>query len=131
MKLELSFEYLVNKDTLKWVTVVSDQAILLSICLQGMVEELLLKRKGLKLAGDATDEGSESGLRRSSWSYMKRDGSSRQINIPRSVSSDTFGGEEVRTVRGMKRSSSRTASGPKIRPLVENDAFDGIGDDDL
>ncbi|CAN7976062.1 unnamed protein product, partial [Ixodes persulcatus] len=45
-RLELSFEYLMSKNKLQWVTVVSSQAILLSVCLQGMVGELLLKKQG-------------------------------------------------------------------------------------
>ena len=47
-KLELSFEYLVAADKLVWITVVSSQAILMSICLQSMVEELVRIRAGEK-----------------------------------------------------------------------------------
>ena len=47
-KLELSFEYLVTPDTLEWVTVVSSQSILMSMCLQSMVEELVRIRAGEK-----------------------------------------------------------------------------------
>lgn len=43
---ELSFEYLVSKDTLKWITISSDQAIFISISLQGVVDELVSKRDG-------------------------------------------------------------------------------------
>ena len=46
MKLELSFEYLVAADKLQWITVVSDQAILMSLCLQSMVEELVRLKAG-------------------------------------------------------------------------------------
>ena len=48
-KLELSFEYLMNTGELRWVTVVSTQAILMSLCLQSMVEELLRLRSGAKI----------------------------------------------------------------------------------
>jgi len=54
-KLELSFEYLVTADRLEWVTVVSSQAILMSLCLQSMVEELVRLRGGgreLRRAGE-------------------------------------------------------------------------------
>jgi hypothetical protein len=47
-KLELSFEYLVAADKLVWVRVVSSQAILMSLCLQSMVEELVRIRAGEK-----------------------------------------------------------------------------------
>ncbi|CAB4061409.1 SNX17 [Lepeophtheirus salmonis] len=68
-KLELSFEYLINNQTLQWVTIVSSQAILMSICLQSIVEELLRKKSRIhvKKAGEksCTIE----------YSYPKRDGS--------------------------------------------------------
>ena len=46
-KLELSFEYLVTPETLEWVRLVSGQAILMSMCLQSMVEELVRIRCGI------------------------------------------------------------------------------------
>ena len=47
-KLELSFEYLVTPEKMEWVTVISHQAILMSMCLQSMVEELVRIRAGEK-----------------------------------------------------------------------------------
>jgi sorting nexin-17 len=44
-KLELSFEYLLSKDRLQWITVDSAQVIFLSLCLQSMVEELMRKQQ--------------------------------------------------------------------------------------
>ncbi|XP_043263744.1 sorting nexin-17 isoform X2 [Colletes gigas] len=46
ISLELSFEYLVAKNQLQWVTITSEQAILMSVCLQAMIDELLLKNVG-------------------------------------------------------------------------------------
>uniref|UniRef100_A0A8D2MD06 Sorting nexin-17 n=1 Tax=Zonotrichia albicollis TaxID=44394 RepID=A0A8D2MD06_ZONAL len=46
VKLELAFEYLMSKDRLQWVTITSPQAIMLSICLQSMVDELMVKKSG-------------------------------------------------------------------------------------
>ncbi|CAG0918766.1 unnamed protein product [Notodromas monacha] len=46
---DLSFEYLVGKDQMDWVTIKSPQAVLISLCLQSIVDELLgkqLQRKG-------------------------------------------------------------------------------------
>ena len=48
-KLELSFEYLMPSGELQWVTIVSSQAILMSLCLQSMVEELLRIRNGVQI----------------------------------------------------------------------------------
>lgn len=49
---ELSFEYLIAKDTLKWITISSDQAIFISISLQGVVDELVSKRELGACLGD-------------------------------------------------------------------------------
>ena len=43
-QLELSFEYLVKRERLEWVTITTNQAILISVCLQSMVDELLNKK---------------------------------------------------------------------------------------
>jgi len=48
-ELELSFEYLMHSGELQWITVVSSQAILMSLCLQSMVEELLREKAGVKV----------------------------------------------------------------------------------
>lgn len=61
------------KDKLQWITITSDQAILMSVCLQSMVDELLLKKNGLKKRKPVTAKGN--------WSYMKRDGSSHLISL--------------------------------------------------
>lgn len=45
-RLELSFEYLMAKDKLQWISICSPQAILISVCLQAIVDELLLQKVG-------------------------------------------------------------------------------------
>lgn len=42
--LNLTFEYLVRKNTLQWITIHTEQAALVSTCLQSMVDEILTKR---------------------------------------------------------------------------------------
>lgn len=44
--LELSFEYLMAKNQLKWITVYSEQSMLMSVCLQSIVDELLNQKNG-------------------------------------------------------------------------------------
>ncbi|KAG5194990.1 hypothetical protein JEQ12_012279 [Ovis aries] len=44
--LELAFENLISNDQLQWVTITSPQAIMMSICLQSMVDELMVKQSG-------------------------------------------------------------------------------------
>ena len=46
VRLELAFEYLMSNDQLQWVTITSPQAIMMSICLQSMVDELMVKKSG-------------------------------------------------------------------------------------
>ena len=45
-KLQFAFEYLFGKDELKWVTIESDQAIMMSMALQGIVDEILREKRG-------------------------------------------------------------------------------------
>ena len=60
-KLELSFEYLLSKDRLQWITVHSSQVIFLSLCLQSMVEELMRKnREGI--SGSCSSNFSQASL---------------------------------------------------------------------
>ncbi|CAG2110155.1 unnamed protein product [Medioppia subpectinata] len=116
-------------------------AILMSVCLQGMVEELLMKRNGKKIKREEpalpTVSNGFGGTRRGSWSYMKRDGSSHQISLPRSVSTDaglTNSGAELHNKPLKSSHSSHNGFPTKSRHFVENDAFNGIGDigdDDL
>ncbi|KAG8193259.1 hypothetical protein JTE90_027003 [Oedothorax gibbosus] len=143
LKLELSFEYLMSKDHLRWICIRSDQAILMSVCLQGMVDELLQKRQGAK------EKPERPGGRRGSWNYMKRDGSSHQISasLGKSVSTDGIvqsanrddanniigrSKDQVRKITTKFSAKHGMKNGPSSpKPLVENDAFEGIGDDDL
>lgn len=44
--MELSFEYLVAKNELQWITICSERAMLMSVCLQSIVDELLNQKDG-------------------------------------------------------------------------------------
>ncbi|MGH0151746.1 UNVERIFIED_CONTAM: hypothetical protein FKN15_001673 [Acipenser sinensis] len=59
IKLELAFEYLMSKDRLQWVTVTSPQAIMMSICLQSMVDELMVKKSGGSIKKDSPESNRE------------------------------------------------------------------------
>lgn len=43
--MELSFEYLMAKNTLQWIAISSEHAILMSVCLQSIVDELLNQKQ--------------------------------------------------------------------------------------
>lgn len=182
-ELEISFEYLMAKDKLQWITIASEQAILISVCLQSMVDELLLKKNGMNPNGRRMYNGivqQSQGNGTTPLSYMKRDGSSQIISLDEPdihpnchteelVISGSSSGAASRTVSvttdenssisgdGLKcntngESSSSTSSSSKAddsfsikrlqekfssvsfksgKEFVENDAFEGIGDDDL
>ena len=42
----IAIEYLIKKEKLQWITIHTEQAALVSMCLQSMVDEILTKRKG-------------------------------------------------------------------------------------
>lgn len=108
--LELSFEYLIAKDTLQWITIQSDQAILMSMCLQGMVEELIMKKKDKRIKKPADR------VRRGRKSFP------RENSIPSGLSHSSSS-EDLKLSKGK--------AGPN-GDSVTNTAFeDAIGDDDL
>lgn len=100
--LELSFEYLMAKDKLQWITISSEQAILMSICLQSMVDELLLKKSGVRRKTIAP-------VKSNNWSYIKRDGSSQTIKSVSQFGSgselSSSSGQNVRRGKKIKRNS--------------------------
>ncbi|BES94589.1 Hypothetical protein NTJ_07398 [Nesidiocoris tenuis] len=135
-QLDLSFEYLIAKDNLQWITITSEQAILMAVCLQSIVDELLIKKSncGYKQPSD---------YHNGNFSYMRRDGSSEVISLSRSSSSDTFSSssngasyspvrsEPTMSMRKLTEKLTGLSKTAKPQRLVENDAFEGIGDDDL
>lgn len=61
-----------SKDKLQWITISSEQAILMSVCLQSLVDELLMKKNGVRKKKYSF---------KGNWTYMKRDGSSHLISV--------------------------------------------------
>ncbi|XP_050314445.1 sorting nexin-17 [Anthonomus grandis grandis] len=127
--LELSFEYLMSKDKLQWITISSDQAILMSVCLQSMVDEILMRKNAYKKKNlqKSTEE----------WTYMKRDGSC-QIISNRSIDLDNFEDQENNEADNYQEPFSVKSLQEKFSSVSfkngrrhENHAFEGIGDDDL
>ncbi|KAJ8926848.1 hypothetical protein NQ314_020699 [Rhamnusium bicolor] len=125
--LELSFEYLMSKDKLQWITISSEQAILISVCLQSLVDELLMKKNGMRKKPPSVIKGS--------WSYMKRDGSSHLISIDdvdlenkEDLQEPKF--QESFSIKKLQEKFS-SVSFKSGREFIENHAFEGIGDDDL
>ncbi|KAL1492904.1 hypothetical protein ABEB36_011073 [Hypothenemus hampei] len=128
--LELSFEYLMSKDKLQWITISSEQAIFMSACLQMLVDELLVKKKGIKKRDCIKSNGK--------LSYMKRDGSCQLISIDNSFidssdEQDSYSENSYEEAFSIKTLQEKflSVSFKNGREFVENHAFEGIGDDDL
>jgi len=118
-RLDLSFEYLVAKDTLKWVTISSDQAILMSMCLQGMVDEVMMQKQGQRMK---KPQDRRRDVKNSTPSYSKQN----------TATSPTTPGQEKVSLFGQRNLNARTPTSPTTSgAFIENDAFRDIGDDDL
>ncbi|XP_033727766.1 sorting nexin-17-like [Pecten maximus] len=109
-RLELAFEYLMAKDTLKWITITSDQAILMSMCLQSVVDELIRKKQGKKIKRPQDRNKTVSAIRPLQRGDSYAGALSRQTSLPSPI-------EETPKSNGQS--------------VIENNAFDTIGDDDL
>ncbi|XP_034939958.1 sorting nexin-17 [Chelonus insularis] len=146
--LELSFEYLVAKNQLQWITISSEQAILMSVCLQSMIDELLLKH--------VHNPNKNNQMSDKSWTYVTRDGHSRVI-VSSGLPDDIDNVQKDKPIQDsnasdlvIKKFSDRFSSSmktkktgdvknlTKINPkgtsscdIMENNAFHMIGDDDL
>ncbi|XP_012228574.1 sorting nexin-17 [Linepithema humile] len=137
--LELSFEYLIAKNELQWITVVSEQAILMSVCLQAMIEELLQKC----VVGSKTQ--AEHGK---SWTYITRDGQSCiTMGSPlREYANNNHSPKSGPIIKKLankwsaatSKKSDESTVADKIRTthttnfdVMENNVFRTIGDDDL
>ncbi|NWH58128.1 SNX17 protein, partial [Geococcyx californianus] len=127
VKLELAFEYLMSKDRLQWVTITSPQAIMLSICLQSMVDELMVKKSGGSI---------RKMFRRRANGALRRSDSQQAVKSPPLLVSGTQGWRRVVasklssvSLRGISHSSSANDVG--ANDFHGNYAFEGIGDEDL
>uniref|UniRef100_A0A182JDB1 Uncharacterized protein n=1 Tax=Anopheles atroparvus TaxID=41427 RepID=A0A182JDB1_ANOAO len=149
ISLELSFEYLMAKNQLKWITVYSEQSMLMSVCLQSIVDELLNQKNG----SDPAHLQSVQHVEYTPLSYIRRDGSN--YCIPDSSSTDTLCNLVNNDVSGNNGTSnqspnqhSTTNNGSSFirrklkefnttvrfkngKDSVHNEAFEWIGDEDL
>ncbi|XP_053565369.1 sorting nexin-17 [Bombina bombina] len=129
VRLELAFEYLMSKERLQWITISSPQAIMMSICLQSMVDELMVKKNGGSI---------KKMQRRSRSSLVRRSDSQPAIKSPPLLDSPDSSREPIAklssklssvSLRGISNSSS--ANDMSSDDFHGNYAFEGIGDEDL
>ncbi|KAJ8955472.1 hypothetical protein NQ318_003572 [Aromia moschata] len=97
----------------------------MSVCLQSLVDELLMKKNGIRKAQSTGSKGS--------LSYMKRDGSSHLISIDdvnlepkEDVQEPKY--QESFSIKKLQEKFS-SVSFKSGREFIENHAFEGIGDE--
>ncbi|KAM4771651.1 sorting nexin-17 [Rhinophrynus dorsalis] len=126
VRLELAFEYLMSKDRLQWITISSPQAIMMSICLQSMVDELMVKKSG----------GSIKKMGRKRQSSLRRSDSQQAVKSPLDSPDSTREpivklSSKLSSVSLRGISNSNSANDMSADDFHGNYAFEGIGDDDL
>ncbi|NWJ04468.1 SNX17 protein, partial [Crypturellus undulatus] len=129
VKLELAFEYLMSKDRLQWVTITSPQAIMLSICLQSMVDELMVKKSGGSI---------RKMFRRRVNGALRRSDSQQAVKSPpllvsraRGRAGDMRAAPKLGSVSLRGIGHAGPASDAGTNDFHGNYAFEGIGDEDL
>uniref|UniRef100_A0A2K5JZM2 Sorting nexin-17 n=1 Tax=Colobus angolensis palliatus TaxID=336983 RepID=A0A2K5JZM2_COLAP len=127
VRLELAFEYLMSKDRLQWVTITSPQAIMMSICLQSMVDELMVKKSGGSI---------RKMLRRRVGGTLRRSDSQQAVKSPPLLESpDATQESMVKLSSKLSAVSLRGIGSPSTDASASdvhgNFAFEGIGDEDL
>lgn len=146
--LELAFEYLLRKDQMQWITIYSDQAILMSLCLQSIVDEILRIKQGkpVKRPKDrskaknaaAPDFQRNNSISSEASAEGDTDQESKVVNSKNnnstspSTSPPTSPGRKVAS-----RQAKTQVTKQKLPPatngaaMTTNEVFEGIGDDDL
>lgn len=146
--LELSFEYLFEDGSMKWVSLLSEQAIMISMCIKSMVDELMRKRRderikrpidrqlSTKLSFKARDKSTEYLFQASS-----TDDTETVSNIQKAGFSVKKLTEKLSLVSLLPKSSASeslsatdnpsSAVDVVIPPDICRSTFEGIGDEDL
>ncbi|XP_020895527.1 sorting nexin-17-like [Exaiptasia diaphana] len=142
--MELAFEYLLGKDNLHWITVYSDQAILISMCLQSIVDEILrlkqgkpiksVKKKSTKKRNDRYERCN------SISSTASNEGEENKSPNSNAESTENKTSSPSPSVTTKKKSQKPAAQNylpvpqnqvPTSKNTKTNEVFEGIGDDDL
>ncbi|SPP85650.1 sorting nexin-17 [Drosophila guanche] len=143
-QLQLAFEYLIAKQTLRWITISSDQAMLMSVCLQAMVDQLL--HGGGEKPAPSSDDEQDAGATSSASTPSSVSSTSTSTCASTSYSTTAsmttppvkFLAQDLTPKSKQQRlTTSRTFGAVFFRndgedgAHVANEAFEGIGDDDL
>ncbi|XP_061418251.1 sorting nexin-17-like isoform X2 [Lethenteron reissneri] len=135
VRLELAFEYLITKDKLQWISISSQQAIMMSICLQGMVDELMIKKSGGKIRkmkrGRLSSRAEFSNKHSPPQTSPESAKELPTVRVSSKLSSMSLRGLACSASVGGLASRGSQVRGGSGDGYLENDAFEGIGDDDL
>lgn len=153
--LQLSFEYLMSKQNLRWITINSPQAMLMSVCLQEMVNELLNYKDNEQLTAKPssnytnnstsftrstpTSSSSSSSTPTSTFSSSSSSSATRMIDecSPSTEAPVRFLAQRILNKQNPRLIKSHSYGAVFFRnslaqeEAVQNEAFEGIGDDDL
>ncbi|EDV20460.1 uncharacterized protein TRIADDRAFT_61139 [Trichoplax adhaerens] len=136
----LSFEYLMSKEKLQWISIASSQAIFMSMCLKDMAQEHV---RGRRNQSTRTPAGRRRTITESSISSGSVEtiasASQRSTNAAFSDSIESSGNFVLRSGNAMKKFSSKfqgmlQRNTNKNEEVVQNEIFEDvnvIGDDDL
>lgn len=123
---KLSFEYLMARDHLQWITVYSDQSVLLSLCLQSMVDEIV---KSLQTQNIHSVASSSSLVKKWPEKTSSNGSSDSAYLASPNVSLESFSSlnttpSPLTTIKTYRSKSISSSS-------FDNDAFNTITDEDL
>ncbi|CAG2216764.1 SNX17 [Mytilus edulis] len=111
-QMELAFEYLMSRDCLQWISIKTDQAILMSMCLQSMVDELISQKQGRKIKRPQD----------------RSKGTSKKVQLKRD---NSYGMGLAQSALPSPEEEAKGNGKNDKKGVVTNDAFSTIGDDDL
>lgn len=134
----MSFEFLMSKNYLKWIQVRSEKAMMMTVCLQSLVHELLNQKSDtLKATSNVIKADAKI-------SFLKRDETNQFVpanangsyaavkeKIEDPVQPTTTTNNRTEVVKGRTKEISTTVFFKNGQNRVHNDTFEGIGDDDL
>ncbi|XP_063407258.1 sorting nexin-17-like [Mytilus trossulus] len=111
-QMELAFEYLMSRDSLQWISIKTDQAILMSMCLQSMVDELISQKQGRKIKRPQD----------------RSKGTAKKVQLKRD---NSYGMGLAQSALPSPEEEAKGNGKNDKKGVVTNDAFSTIGDDDL
>jgi len=137
----LCFEYLVSKGNLKWIEVKTEQAILLSMSIKSMVDELLRKRRGEKIKKPSDRQNSAEKV-----FFKPRDKNTEAIFNQAEIELSSANSSNIQKAKeSVKKLSDKFSVSALSKSTTDDDenplrvqqqqkaaeAFEKIGDDDL